>query len=191
MIDQAGLIETFESRRRQLRMRLILSVLITLGYGGLVGWHIAAVWLAIYLALQFFEFRLEVKAPEGGRLEPWRVRAALGVLLANGVVFGGFAIISELKQALDQAGKTGYWQKRLEILVRTGRADARDSVGRMRLIYGQAATGEIEKAMPLLEKAITEGNQDALAYVKVDPRFDNLRSHPRFTELLRRMNLSN
>ena len=96
MIDQAGLIETFESRRRQLRMRLILSVLITLGYGGLVGWHIAAVWLAIYLALQFFEFRLEVKAPEGGRLEPWRVRAALGVLLANGVVFGGFAIISPL-----------------------------------------------------------------------------------------------
>jgi len=101
------------------------------------------------------------------------------------------AEIAELKQALDQAGKTGYWQKRLEILVRTGRADARDSVGRMRLIYGQAATGEIEKAIPLLEQAVKEGHQDALAYVKVDPRFDNLRSHPRFTELLRRMNLSN
>jgi hypothetical protein len=61
----------------------------------------------------------------------------------------------------------------------------------MRLIYGEAAIGEVEKAMPLLERAVTEGRQDALAYLKVDPRFDNLRSHPRFAGLLKRMNLSN
>jgi TolB-like protein/Tfp pilus assembly protein PilF len=101
------------------------------------------------------------------------------------------AEIAELKQALEQAGKSGYWQKRLEILVRTGRADANDSVGRMRLIFGYAAIGEVEKAMPLLELAVTEGRQDALAYLRVDPRFDNLRSHPRFSALLKRMNLSN
>ena len=97
MIDEAGLIETFESRRRQLRMRLILAGLITLGYGGLVGWGIAFGWLAAYLVLQFLEYRLEVKAgADGGALEPWRVRAALAILLANGVVFAGFALLSPL-----------------------------------------------------------------------------------------------
>jgi signal transduction histidine kinase len=95
MIDEAGLIETFESRRRQARMRVILAVLIALGYGHLVGWVLAAGWLATYLLLQLFEYRL-FKPTDETAVSPWRVHAALGVLLANGVVFAGFALLSPL-----------------------------------------------------------------------------------------------
>jgi signal transduction histidine kinase/CheY-like chemotaxis protein len=97
MFDEAGLIETFESRRRQLRMRLVLAVMITLGYGHLVGWALSAGWLATYLTLQFLELRLRLQPGSAGQPQPpWRVRAALTILLANGVVFGGFAVISPL-----------------------------------------------------------------------------------------------
>ncbi len=99
--------------------------------------------------------------------------------------------IAELQESLRSGDGNAYWQKRLEIQIRNGRATLKSSDGRMRLIYGYTATGEIEKAIPLLEQAVTERNQDSLAYLKVDPRFDNLRAHPRFPELLRRMNLAN
>ncbi|HMV84942.1 MAG TPA: protein kinase [Blastocatellia bacterium] len=99
--------------------------------------------------------------------------------------------IAELLESLRTGDGNAYWQKRLEIQIRNGRATLKSSDGRMRLIYGYTATGEIEKAIPLLEQAVTERNQDSLAYLKVDPRFDNLRAHPLFPELLRRMNLAN
>ena len=57
--------------------------------------------------------------------------------------------------------------------------------------YGLAAIhealGERETALGLLEKAFSE--RDALMmFLKVDPKWDKLRSEPRFIELMRRMN---
>jgi tetratricopeptide (TPR) repeat protein len=50
------------------------------------------------------------------------------------------------------------------------------------------ALGEKEKALDLLEISFT--NRDALmAFLKVEPKWDPLRSEPRFIELLKRMNL--
>ena len=99
------------------------------------------------------------------------------------------AVVAELQQALTQGGKISYLQKRLEIS--TGRSDVNSPTGRMRLVYANAAVGNIEQAMTLLERSIAEDHSDGLMYLKVDPRFDNLRSHPRFPDALRRMKLLN
>ena len=50
------------------------------------------------------------------------------------------------------------------------------------------ALGEKEKALDLLEASFT--NRDSLmAFLKVEPKWDELRSEPRFIELLKKMNL--
>lgn len=46
--------------------------------------------------------------------------------------------------------------------------------------------GEKDRAFEWLEKAYEERGE-VLLYLKVDPRFDPLRSHPRFADLLRRI----
>ncbi|HLM61211.1 MAG TPA: hypothetical protein VK308_10430 [Pyrinomonadaceae bacterium] len=45
-----------------------------------------------------------------------------------------------------------------------------------------------DEAFAQLEKVYAEGNWN-LPYIGVDPDYDNLRSDPRFQDLLRRMNL--
>jgi TolB-like protein/DNA-binding winged helix-turn-helix (wHTH) protein len=50
-----------------------------------------------------------------------------------------------------------------------------------------AETGENEKSLDLLERAYARHDSELLQ-LKVDPRMDNLRSTPRFQDLLRRMN---
>jgi serine/threonine-protein kinase len=52
----------------------------------------------------------------------------------------------------------------------------------------QAGLGDKDQAFVWLEKAYEE-RPSALVYLQVEPRFDNLRSDPRFTELARRIGL--
>jgi DNA-binding winged helix-turn-helix (wHTH) protein/TolB-like protein/cytochrome c-type biogenesis protein CcmH/NrfG len=59
---------------------------------------------------------------------------------------------------------------------------------RMAVIY--AGLGENEQAIAWLEKALDEGDEDFLYFLRVDPMWDGLRSEPRFQDLLRRMGLS-
>ena len=47
--------------------------------------------------------------------------------------------------------------------------------------------GQSEQAVEWLEKSFQERAFADVGYIKVDPRFDSLRSNPRFVELLRRM----
>ncbi len=54
------------------------------------------------------------------------------------------------------------------------------------LVY--TGLGEKDKAFAWLDKAVEE-HSFSLAYVKVEPRFDPLRSDPRFADLLHRINL--
>ena len=48
--------------------------------------------------------------------------------------------------------------------------------------------GDKDRASELIEKALAVKN-DRLLWIKVDPRFDNLRADDRYAGLLRRMNL--
>jgi serine/threonine-protein kinase len=52
-----------------------------------------------------------------------------------------------------------------------------------------AGLGEKQKAIELLEKGVDEHSLGSFAMVRVEPIWDPLRSDPRFTDLLRRMNL--
>jgi len=51
-----------------------------------------------------------------------------------------------------------------------------------------AALGDKEDAFVWLEKAY-QARSDTLLFLKVDPKYDNLRSDPRFSDLVRRLNL--
>ncbi|MBS1790602.1 MAG: protein kinase [Acidobacteria bacterium] len=97
--------------------------------------------------------------------------------------------IAEIQQAFDRNGANGYWQKRLELRLKNTPPTTPN--GRMLHVFSYAAAGETEQAMKLLEQSISEDHHDGTVYLKVDPRFDNLRSHPRFSELLKRVNLQN
>jgi hypothetical protein len=57
----------------------------------------------------------------------------------------------------------------------------------MALIH--AGLGEKEQAFAWLEKAYEE-RSFRMAWLKVEPRWDSLRSDPRFTQLLQRMGLA-
>jgi hypothetical protein len=52
----------------------------------------------------------------------------------------------------------------------------------------QGSLGRPDEAFALLEQAFDE-RSSALVYLKVEPRFDNLRADPRFAQLLRRIGL--
>jgi hypothetical protein len=52
-----------------------------------------------------------------------------------------------------------------------------------------AGLGEKDQAMDSLEKLYQE-REEFLSTLKVDPPFDNLRSDPRFRNLLHRVNLA-
>ncbi|MGH9802808.1 MAG: tetratricopeptide repeat protein, partial [Blastocatellia bacterium] len=96
--------------------------------------------------------------------------------------------IAELQWALDKSGAKGYWQKRLEFRLQSTQPTTPD--GRMLIVFSYAAAGQTDKAMDRLEQCFADGH-DQTRYLKVDPRFDGLRSHPRFAEFLKRLNLQN
>ena len=74
--------------------------------------------------------------------------------------------------------KLDYWKERAK----------REYVQSWQFAKIYAALGEKDPAFEWLEKAF-EGREGALTTLKVNPRFDSFRSDPRFTDLLRRMNL--
>lgn len=93
MADQYGLLETFESRRRHLRMRLIIAVMVVGVFGHLVGWRLTLAWAAVYIALQLFEVKFQIATKAASDLTPALRRTGLAILFANGVVFGGYAVM--------------------------------------------------------------------------------------------------
>lgn len=93
--------------------------------------------------------------------------------------------VEELRQALADSGPTGYWKKRLDqILARSTHGYV--SPYNFAQIY--ASLGEKEEAFRGLNKALEEFSA-SLIYIKIDPRFNSLRSDPRYSELLHRINL--
>ena len=85
----------------------------------------------------------------------------------------------ELGKVFEKSGYTGYLRKNAKDSEAEG-----DHYG---AAVGYAMLGEKNAAFAALEKAVAAGNH--VDTIKVDPRLDNLRSDPRYADLLRRMGL--
>ncbi len=93
--------------------------------------------------------------------------------------------IAALEQAYKKDGWKGYLQKNLELekeKFKQGKVQA----GSIAMQY--ALLGENEEAFKWLERSY-ENREDTMAWLKVDPAWSNLRSDPRFIDLVRRVGL--
>ena len=95
----------------------------------------------------------------------------------------GTNALASLGHAYGRAGRKREAQKVLEELKQ--RSGQRNIEYQIALVY--VGLGRKEQALDWLKKAY-EKRSTLLTYLKMDPRFDPLRDHPHFQELLRRMN---
>jgi eukaryotic-like serine/threonine-protein kinase len=94
---------------------------------------------------------------------------------------------ADLKQAYAVGGWHGVWRRQLETVFDESKSN-QFYVPPMEAARLYSLLGENDHALEWLEKALHERNS-ALVYLKVDARWDNLRSDSRFTDLLRRIGL--
>jgi len=93
--------------------------------------------------------------------------------------------IDALAQGYAEAGYEGALSRVAEMLIARSRA-SHVTPWQIGTLYIRA--GKTDEALAWLEKAYDARDQN-MPYISVDPIFDDLRDHPRFQELLRRMNL--
>jgi hypothetical protein len=94
---------------------------------------------------------------------------------------------TELSAAMGKAFAAGEWvgvlRKRVEVSQKHDTSDYDPAF----VAECYAALDEKDKAFLWLEKAYDE--HSSLLFIKVEPDFDNIRSDPRYSDLLRRMGL--
>jgi Tfp pilus assembly protein PilF len=93
--------------------------------------------------------------------------------------------LAMLRQAYAVSGMRGYRQKRLELLKHHAK---QRYIWPWVIARMPARLGDKDQAFEWLEKAY-EARDEWVRFVRVDPAFDNLRSDPRYADLLRRMGL--
>ncbi len=93
---------------------------------------------------------------------------------------------SALRKSYEASGLRGFWQKKLGLLREEAK---RRYIPPSEFADIYARLGEKDQAFTWLEKeyAMHDG---WLVLLKVHPKYDSLRSDPRFAELLRRVGLS-
>jgi tetratricopeptide (TPR) repeat protein len=96
------------------------------------------------------------------------------------------ANVEKLKAAYATSGSKGYYREELRQLKDTS---SRGYVLPKYLVLTELQLGDTEETFKWLEAAYKD-RTEPLVYLKVDPRFDSLRSDPRFEDLLRRVNLA-
>ena len=89
---------------------------------------------------------------------------------------------ASLRRAYATAGPKGYWQAKLELLKEDAKHQTYVPSADFAVIY--ANLGDKESAFRWLRKAIEEHDYEA-DWIAVSPRYDPLRSDPRFGELLK------
>jgi eukaryotic-like serine/threonine-protein kinase len=102
---------------------------------------------------------------------------------AGGLEKGGPNTVSSLGHAYGVTGNKRSAQKALNELKNSGKAGILAPYA-LAVVY--AGLGEKDQAFDSLEKAERE-RITLLVYLKMDPRFENLHSDPRFQDLIRRM----
>ena len=91
----------------------------------------------------------------------------------------------EFREAIKKEGATGFWRKRLE---ETLDDYEKGTVFPSAVAAGYAMINDKERAFEWLEKAFAERDPD-LSWLKTERSFDNIKSDPRFQDLLRRVGL--
>ena len=91
--------------------------------------------------------------------------------------------VAMLQAAYSESGWKGYCRQQLNPLKK---ASKEGYVSPKYFVLAYLQLGEKDRAFEWLEKAYEERGE-VLLYLKVDPRFDPLRSDPRFAGLLRRV----
>ena len=89
------------------------------------------------------------------------------------------------REAIKKDGATGFWHKSLE---RSLKEYEQGATLAMSVAGKYAKLGEKERAFEWLESAFAKRDPE-LSYLKINESFDNLKSDPRFTDLLRRIGL--
>jgi len=95
--------------------------------------------------------------------------------------------MEELRQAYSTSGYKGLLTTEIKLLKERSTRQYESSAEVARLC---ATVGQKDEAFERLNKAYND-RADALIYIKVDPRYDNLRSDPRFSDLLKRVGFAN
>jgi eukaryotic-like serine/threonine-protein kinase len=94
---------------------------------------------------------------------------------------------AELARVYIQAGQVSRGRALLDTLEAEASHDS-NSRDWYALAFVHAALGETGRAFDLLDRAVAERSPDAL-WLKVDPRFDSMRSDPRFSRVIERLGL--
>ncbi len=91
-----------------------------------------------------------------------------------------------IQRALKKSGVRGYWQQVLEFNRESEKRG--QPVDSIYMATSYARLGERDEAFKWLEKAYEERKTE-LVWLKVSPKWDNIRSDPRFADLVRRVGL--
>ena len=98
---------------------------------------------------------------------------------------GSVEMAAGLRNGYKASGERGYFQEKLKLLERRWR---REKEGAYQIAEVHASLGEQDRALEWLEK-VYERRDMSLVNLRVTPKFDGLRSDPRFQDLLRRIGL--
>lgn len=137
-------------------------------------------WLELYPdSAGLHEFLAESYAQKG--LESLAVKEYLS---AEELGSSSSSRIAALQRASSKLGLRGFWQAKLAL----DRDQASPALNSSDVASDYAALGDRDKSLVWLEKAYTDRKWLLIA-LSVDPRFDVLRSEPRFQNLLQRLHL--
>lgn len=95
----------------------------------------------------------------------------------------GPAAEAALREAYAASGWKGFWRKLLDL------RKARSNVDLYPLAEIYSRLGNKDQALATLEKAYEQHDQSTLIWLNCDPFWDDLRSDPRYADLVRRMGL--
>ena len=84
-----------------------------------------------------------------------------------------------------RGGLRGYWESRLELLTRRSTGSY---VRPFLFAECYAQLGELDKALDALEESVKTGD-GLIDYLRIWVPFDPVRSHPRYADLLKKLNL--
>jgi TolB-like protein/DNA-binding winged helix-turn-helix (wHTH) protein/tetratricopeptide (TPR) repeat protein len=96
--------------------------------------------------------------------------------------------VAELRAALASGGARGYWQRKLEILLRDRKPDDRGGFSPIARCYMRL--GKREEALQTLEKAYQLRDSRLILWLPAYEEFDPLRSDPRFQKILHGLGIS-